>query len=187
VEINLTLLSCVYIREVWHRLLTIVGLHTWAPQHQDSLLQWWQHHRAQAPRALRKCFDSMFMLSAWSIWKERNRGGARWQTSIASSALPGHHGHSKCLIIEPHRCWVRSAVGSLLGYNILVANRSPSSRSFGDVIHNLMRLSFPFCSVDPGHVVSHRGLPGFCIVLSLLLNEIRAIARSRKKRTETQM
>ena len=69
------LLACVYSREVWHRLLNSVRLQTWAPQPQDSLLEWWQLHRSQAPTGLRKCFDSMVMLtaSAWSLWKERNR------------------------------------------------------------------------------------------------------------------
>jgi hypothetical protein len=67
------LLNCIYSREVWFRLLSSVGLQHWAPNGDETMAVWWQQHRANAPSALRKSFDSALMLVTWSLWKERNR------------------------------------------------------------------------------------------------------------------
>jgi hypothetical protein len=67
------LCSCVFTREVWHRLLMLLRSLTTTPQHNSRLLDWWLSSRAGLPEALRRSFDSLVLLVSWCIWKERNR------------------------------------------------------------------------------------------------------------------
>jgi hypothetical protein len=36
------------------------------------LIEWWPNSRTQVPRQQRKGFDSLVLLTAWLLWKERN-------------------------------------------------------------------------------------------------------------------
>ena len=67
------LLGCVFAREVWHRLLRSFRLPLQPPAAPSTLVDWWLFSRGLLPRALRWGFDSVVLLVAWSIRKERNR------------------------------------------------------------------------------------------------------------------
>jgi len=49
------------------------GLPTLVPLGQPTLLDWWLKARNEVSGALRRGFDSATLLTAWMIWKERNR------------------------------------------------------------------------------------------------------------------
>lgn len=69
------LVSCVFARETWHRVLLLqpVGLQSLAPQHDAVLVDWWQQTRKTLPKAARRPFDSAVLLTSCCSWKERNR------------------------------------------------------------------------------------------------------------------
>ena len=69
------LCSCVFAREVWSRLLQLSGLGGVAPQTTSTLLDWWHLGRTAMPQCLKRCFDSLVILTSWCLWKERN-----WRT-----------------------------------------------------------------------------------------------------------
>ncbi|OQU81847.1 hypothetical protein SORBI_3006G129532 [Sorghum bicolor] len=66
------LVACVFAREVWHRLLSAIGLVHLLPSDASRLVGWWQESRALLPHNLRRSFDSLVVLVSWSLWKERN-------------------------------------------------------------------------------------------------------------------
>ena len=37
-----------------------------------SLQDWWEHLRQLQPKGRRRGLDSLFMLTIWALWKERN-------------------------------------------------------------------------------------------------------------------
>ena len=65
--------SCVFTREVWHRLLRTAGLQHLAPLGDSCMADWWQQTRAAIPKVFRKSFDSLVRLTTWNLWKERKR------------------------------------------------------------------------------------------------------------------
>lgn len=67
------LASCVFVREVWYRLLAKVGFQHLCPGNDSSLVDWWLQARAQVPNPFRRGFDTLILLASWEVWKERNR------------------------------------------------------------------------------------------------------------------
>ena len=67
------LCSCVFAREVWHRLLHAVGWQSLTPNHNATLGDRWQLARIGLPGELRRAFDSAVLLATWNLWKEHNR------------------------------------------------------------------------------------------------------------------
>lgn len=65
--------ACPFSREVWARLLAPLALQHLAPDGGSSLVDWWLTARQLPPVDLRRAFDSLVLLVAWVIWKERNR------------------------------------------------------------------------------------------------------------------
>lgn len=65
--------SCVFTREVWHRVLTLLGIPHLCPVGDRPLDVWWMEARGALSGALRRSFDSVVLLVSWIIWKERNR------------------------------------------------------------------------------------------------------------------
>jgi hypothetical protein len=66
------LLSCVYTRELWSRLLRRFGWERITPLPGASLSPWWMDARRQVPKELRRGFDSTVLLVSWRVWRERN-------------------------------------------------------------------------------------------------------------------
>ena len=61
-----------FAREVWHRLLSAIGLDHLLPSDVSRLVGWWQDSRVVLPQNLRRGFDSLVVLVSWTLWKERN-------------------------------------------------------------------------------------------------------------------
>ncbi|KAJ1288236.1 hypothetical protein BS78_02G074900, partial [Paspalum vaginatum] len=60
-------------KEAWFRCLLRFGIQHVAPSILDgSFGSWWREARKQVAKSLRKGFDSLVMLIAWCLWKERN-------------------------------------------------------------------------------------------------------------------
>lgn len=76
--------GCVFSREVWFKLLQPLGLSSLMPMGEPDLGQWWIHQRSRLDRASRPLFDSLVLLVAWAVWKERN--GRVFGSSIYGSA-----------------------------------------------------------------------------------------------------
>jgi hypothetical protein len=63
---------CVYAREVWYLCLTGIGLSIAEPQRNISFEDWWLTTRSFIRKEDRKRFDSLVILVAWMLWKQRN-------------------------------------------------------------------------------------------------------------------
>ena len=61
-----------YSKEVWFGVLRFLGLQRHTPVTDDLLADWWLPCRKQVPKLMRKAFDSVVVLTAWFIWKQRN-------------------------------------------------------------------------------------------------------------------
>jgi hypothetical protein len=63
----------VFAREVWARLLSIVGLQHVSLNRDDEIFQeWWRVAEGRVPAVVKKGFNSLVALGAWRIWKHRN-------------------------------------------------------------------------------------------------------------------
>ena len=65
------LANCSFAREVWWGVLSSCHCQCSFPSN-FSLQDWWAHLRQLQPLEHRKGLDSLFMLTAWHLWKERN-------------------------------------------------------------------------------------------------------------------
>jgi hypothetical protein len=62
------LIGCVFARQLWFALLCPLQLDSLMPEHDEDMASW----RAWVVTTDRPLFDSMLLLVAWSLWKERN-------------------------------------------------------------------------------------------------------------------
>lgn len=85
-------LGCVVARTLWSALLIPLGLAALTPENDDDVAAWWLHQRGRVHPDATPIFDTMFLLIAWSMWKERNnttfrRVPVRSTVEIARSVL----------------------------------------------------------------------------------------------------
>jgi hypothetical protein len=74
--------ECLFTREVWFHILHAIGLQLPPPAH--SVKQWWHRLRHSAPAYRHRGLDTLFALTNWEIWKERNaRCFRQAETSVA--------------------------------------------------------------------------------------------------------
>ncbi|WVZ91592.1 hypothetical protein U9M48_037742 [Paspalum notatum var. saurae] len=66
------LAACSYTSSVWTAIAEALSLPAPSSQGVQSIMAFWRRGRRRWPRDLRKGFDSLFMLVAWQLWKERN-------------------------------------------------------------------------------------------------------------------
>jgi hypothetical protein len=62
----------VYAREVWHLCLRGIGLNIVEPQRSIAFEAWWLAAKSLVRKEDRKRFDSLVILVAWMLWKQRN-------------------------------------------------------------------------------------------------------------------
>jgi hypothetical protein len=67
--------SYVFTHEVWHRLLSRVGLQHLVPLDDSCLSEWWQNMRTATLKPFKRSFDSLVLLVSWKVRKEHN-----WRT-----------------------------------------------------------------------------------------------------------
>ncbi|GJM89732.1 hypothetical protein PR202_ga05948 [Eleusine coracana subsp. coracana] len=72
-SIDHILVSCVFVREVWFRVLGSVHLEAVAPTPDDTVFQFWWRASKRVTREQRKGFNTLVMLVVWETWKHRNR------------------------------------------------------------------------------------------------------------------
>jgi hypothetical protein len=152
-------LGCVYSQEVWFRLLRVTGLQHLLPEHDDIFANWWVHSQKMVQKEKRKGFDSMVVMAAWMLWKERN--DRVFNNSMRQAA---------------HLC-LDSGRMSLMGASelLLTDGSVPLVRSPLNTLLSLFGCCSLLCFVS-------------CIVCTVnsysLLNETRAQTRSEKKSTD---
>jgi hypothetical protein len=67
------LVSCVFSREVWFRVLSLVGLQRCTPEPgEENFQEWWQAAELKVPKQARSGFNSLVSLVVWCFWKQRN-------------------------------------------------------------------------------------------------------------------
>ena len=72
-DIQHILIGCVFAKQVWFQMLSKVGLSVLAPQAADTSFEdWWIKIEKLAPTVFRKGINSLIILGAWMIWKQRN-------------------------------------------------------------------------------------------------------------------
>lgn len=105
------LLGCVLSCQVWSLLLSRIGLADVVAPGDVGIFVWWSWAQRRVPRASMKGFDSLVMLTGWSLWKERN---ARTFRNEATQA------HGLCLAILEETCLlVRETFGYLCARFVL--------------------------------------------------------------------
>lgn len=67
------LVACVFSRQVWFMVLQTYSLQTLAPLNDLSFFDWWMAASNRVDGLVKKGFDSILILGAWTIWKHRNR------------------------------------------------------------------------------------------------------------------
>jgi hypothetical protein len=65
-------MRCPYARQVWFGCITAAGLNIVEPNRDSSLESWWSSARELVRKKDRKSFDTLVILIAWHIWKQRN-------------------------------------------------------------------------------------------------------------------
>ena len=65
-------LGCVFSRQVWFAMLQPLQLPSLVPMENVDIADWWLLQRRWVDLASRPLFDSLLLLVAQSIWKERN-------------------------------------------------------------------------------------------------------------------
>jgi hypothetical protein len=67
------MVSCVFSREIWYQVLSLVGLQQCLPRPSDTVFQeWWQASELQVPKQHGKGFNSLVALVVWWLWKHRD-------------------------------------------------------------------------------------------------------------------
>jgi hypothetical protein len=62
------MLSCVFAREFWYKVLLKVHLQELAPQlGESSFMEWWQKENKRALGPSKKGFNSLIILGAWTL------------------------------------------------------------------------------------------------------------------------
>lgn len=100
------LVGCVVTRELWSSLLAPLGLQTLAPtREEDATPLWWLREWRQIDKAFRPAFDTMTLLLAWIVWKERNaRTFQRQAATLAQLRLK---------VVAEADAWVKAGFRSL--------------------------------------------------------------------------
>jgi hypothetical protein len=65
-------LGCTFAKQVLFALLHPLQLDTPMQDAGDEIASWWLHQRSRIASADRKVLDSLLLLVAWCLWKERN-------------------------------------------------------------------------------------------------------------------
>jgi hypothetical protein len=66
------LTQCPYARQVWFDVLRSASLRLQEPGLDSNLERWWTEARKRVRKLDRKRFDSMVIITAWTLWKQQN-------------------------------------------------------------------------------------------------------------------
>ncbi|CAN6226182.1 unnamed protein product [Urochloa humidicola] len=82
------LVNCSFAKEVWWGVLCSCACTCSFPA-PKSLQGWWRYIRQRQQQEKRKGLDSLFMLTAWHLWKERNARLFQGQSKAAAQLVSG--------------------------------------------------------------------------------------------------
>jgi hypothetical protein len=85
--------------------LRFFGMADLAPSREELVAVWWLRVRKVVAKPSRKGFDTLVLLVAWSLWKERN-SRVHEQAALQPVALVGD-------ILEDARLWARAGFVSI--------------------------------------------------------------------------
>ena len=66
-------MGCAVVNIIWGQILSWANLRKAMPSVQDNLREWWVHTRGSFTGATRRKLDTVIVLVAWKVWRERNR------------------------------------------------------------------------------------------------------------------
>ena len=66
------LMQCAYARGTWQSILEHYRIDIQTPSPRNTLVQWWTTARKSFDRRDRRGFDSLTLITTWSLWKQRN-------------------------------------------------------------------------------------------------------------------
>ena len=66
------LVQCVYAKQVWHKCLDTLEIDIPHPSSTDTFVDWWLRTRVGFHGKQKRGFDSLIIVAAWSLWKQRN-------------------------------------------------------------------------------------------------------------------
>jgi len=67
------LVSCVFARDIWFQVLSMIGWQQLTPDQNAIVFQdWWGEAESRVDKQQRKGFNSLVILVAWWLWKHRN-------------------------------------------------------------------------------------------------------------------
>ena len=66
-------MGCAVVNIIWGQILSWANIQRVTPSIQDNLREWWVHTRVLFTGTTRRKLDTMIVLVAWEVWRERNR------------------------------------------------------------------------------------------------------------------
>lgn len=115
--VNYLLLGCAFRRESWFRVLETFGLQTTILETDADFVDGWLQLRNMLRNELYKGLDSLVMLVAWSLWKERNsrvfRSLSKTPALLVSKVI------TKC------RIWLEAGCSNLDNLSVLLNSGLP--------------------------------------------------------------
>jgi hypothetical protein len=67
------MVGCVFSRELWFQMLSLVGLQGCTPEPgEEKFQEWWRTIELKVPKQAHAGFNSLLSLILWSLWKHRN-------------------------------------------------------------------------------------------------------------------
>ena len=64
--------GCVYARQLWDGCFRLLQINVQIPSSEDTFMVWWDKARKFFHGKLKRGFDSLVILTAWHLWKQRN-------------------------------------------------------------------------------------------------------------------
>ena len=101
------LCTCSFTRQVWHTLLSVLGIQNSPSPAGLNFLEWWLLLRQGLSKEHKKGLDTAVMLVSWMIWKERNARVFNGTQQSLSQLVQG--------ILEEGSNWIRAGASKLAG------------------------------------------------------------------------
>ncbi|WVZ61528.1 hypothetical protein U9M48_011389 [Paspalum notatum var. saurae] len=99
------LVGCSFTKEVWLRVLSVLNWTSRMPGNHLSFVDWWLQARKGLLKMVRRGFDSLILLVAWVIWKERNKRVFRRRAALLWTVISR--------ILDEANSWLSAGVSDL--------------------------------------------------------------------------
>ena len=99
------LVGCVYARQVWNGCFRLLQINVQIPSSEDTFMVWWDKARKFFHGKLKRGFDSLVILTAWHLWKQRNARVFNRNDQVRSETNLVH------LIHDEIKLWKKAGLG----------------------------------------------------------------------------